>query len=164
MLKSELRDMINRYNIVQVDDKLRIYNLEGTEAEKIATFAKIKAVKAEIIAYLQSKGEIEGLEYLAQLADQWKEYYAKTEKAYETECLEAYLPKKPSETMEEANSRYPRAAAYRQAEKYANAANYHKSAAGIRAKERIEDSEDYMQVIKDMEDDWSSAATESMWD
>ena len=58
----------------------------------------------------------------------------------------------------EAKKLYPIAAAWIRADAFEAASNYAKSAAGQRAKKRIDAGEDYNGVLADMDAEWKSAA------
>ena len=73
------------------------------------------------------------------------------------------VPAKPEANLEALEAQYPIAAAYRLAKSYERAANYNKSAAGSKAVVRIENGEDYKQVLADMEAEWQASVTDNMW-
>lgn len=175
MTDIQLANMVKMYQISLTEAGEIRFCVAGTKAEQEATRDELLSHKAEIVEYLQGIKKaanerqakidaIDGLSYLYDIAGQWERFYADRNKAFETECVDAFYPKKPSETMSEANARYPRAAAYRLVLEWSNSENYHKAIAGRTALERIIDGENHERVIKEMEDEWGQAAARNMWD
>lgn len=74
-------------------------------------------------------------------------------------------PAKPSAgAMAALAKKYPRANAYLQAEAYSRASNFRKASAGKKAMKAIAGGESYKKAIKRMEEEWSKAADDHMWD
>lgn len=72
--------------------------------------------------------------------------------------------KSPAQTkVAELKKRYPRAAAYIQAENYAYSSNYDKSSAGKKAMETIRKGGNYKKAIKEMEERWKKSSTRGLY-
>lgn len=69
-----------------------------------------------------------------------------------------------SNTAAAVEKKYPRAVAYLKAESYTFSSNYRKSAAGRQAMNEIASGKSYKKALKKMEEEWSKAASEHMWD
>lgn len=174
----------------EIENFLRYTNIELVQHEgKDALMARTsnkndlqyaKENKEAIIAHLKEKERaaeerkekiknIEGLEKLEKIASDWSNYNYDESKRFndmmnsEGGSMRENRYEKPTETLSELNKMYPRAAAYREAQSYERASNADKSAAGMRAKERIINGEDPQKVIKEMQQEWSEAASRAVW-
>lgn len=172
------QELINKYNLDISPDGRLFSRTKLTEAAK----SKIKEQKAEIIEIIKAEKEaqkaqaekehqeymeklngIEGLKEIEALKEKWERYnYELDRSIYSGSGI--IRATKPSETVEELEAKYPRAAAYRKACNWSNSRNYKKSSEGTKASERILNGEDYEQVIKEMEDNFSEYCTEHIWD
>lgn len=73
-------------------------------------------------------------------------------------------PVAPKSDINELINKYPRSAAYIKAENWKMSANYSKSIYGEKACNRIINEENYENVIKEMEKEWSDYCERNMWD
>lgn len=103
-------------------------------------------------------------ELRAAIADEDR-YHEAFERMMEDEYNDGARPPKPVQiSSAEVGLRYPIAAAYIKAEAWECAAHYAKSAAGKRAKQRLEAGEPYQQVIAEMEAEWDQHVNAHVWD
>lgn len=132
----------------------------------------LKLRKNEIVSYLgQVEAEarrtaeereakiqsIEGLAELEKAIEAEREYRRAFNRMMDDEYNDgAFCPSKPAETPTQISARYPRAAAYVQARKWKNSANFDKSAAGEKALEAIINGEDYEMAINNMMREWDA--------
>ena len=70
----------------------------------------------------------------------------------------------PEHDIAALKEKYPRAAAFLLAESWEYMPHYMRSTAGIKAKERIINGEDYTEVIKDMKAEWDEYIKDHRWD
>ena len=169
-------EMIKKYDIrLATEGRIGIYNANRAKKDKMLD--TIFAAKPEIIAVLTAEKEaaekaaaerkakidaIEGLNELKAAIDEHERYYYDFNAAMERG--DGRLPARPTSSVRETAEKYPRAAAYLKAESYEYSANYAKSGAGKKARERIINGEDYEQVLADMEKEWSEYCNEHVWD
>ena len=77
------------------------------------------------------------------------------------------FPSKPSVTPEDIEAmrkKYPRAAAYREAEERSLSSHYVQAGAYKKALERIINGEDYEKALADAESEWKAYLAEHVWD
>jgi hypothetical protein len=106
---------------------------------------------------------IEGLDELENAIGEWRSYDYEFSRRFDNESLSSISPRRPKSDINEIKKQYPRAAAYLKARAFSDAHNYAKAAAGKKALERIINGEDYNKVIQEMEEEWSKAASEAVW-
>ena len=97
---------------------------------------------------------IEGLDELRAAIDAWKVYRDCFKK-----WLDGYIhdrPALPEANIKELEEKYPRAAAYRTAEVWANSTSLAKARFGLQACGRILAGEDHNEVLKDMNNAWAA--------
>lgn len=176
-MKFEIAEIIKKYNIrISKDgaqlacDKRIMKDAEAVEF--------VKSHKAEIIAYIKNeedakrraaeerKAKIAAIEGLEEIRDARADLAAWHEEfnASFNDVGGLGVRPKPEYDFDALNAQYPRAAAYLAAEAFEYAANYAKSAAGKKAKERIINGEDYKQAIADMEAEWKEHCEKHIWD
>lgn len=102
----------------------------------------------------QKPEPIEGLFYLQDTIYAWKVYHARFQMYLDGDIHER--PVKPAIGVGELEKKYPRAAAYRTAEVWANSASFAKARFGQQACERILAGEDHNQVLDDMNKAWAA--------
>lgn len=107
-------------------------------------------------------GAIEGLSEIRDAIVEHDRYWEKFN--YAVEHGTGILPAPPKTDVKVLMEKYPRAAAYLKAENYMKSANFMKADAGIRARDRILNGEDYEKVIADMESEWKAFCEKHMWD
>lgn len=126
------------------------------EASAETTTEQIETTAAPATEPIQGLGEIR------QAQSQWSAYREKFADAMERGT--GIFPAQPKIDIEALNQQYPRAAAYIQAERFAHAAHYAKSAAGKKAMARIINGDDCATALEDMQAEWSDYAESRMWD
>lgn len=176
-MTDKIKKVISRYNVRLHGDGTQLA-AERSIAKHPEDCAFLREHKADIIAYIKAEEDakaraaaerrakiaaIEGLEALRSLEALWDEYRARFEQFIDNDAI-GRCPDMPLTTLDEARAALPRAAAYLDAERFADAAHYAKSAAGVRAINRILDGEDYSDVIDDMHAEWSSYCNAHAWD
>lgn len=118
-------------------------------AEHDAKVAAADAKRAKIDA-------IEGLNELRKAINDIDRYHRAFDRMMEDENNDGVRPpKRPTMNVEELKAKYPRAAAYLKAEKFATGAHYVKANAGSKALDKIINGEDYTAAIAEMEAEWS---------
>ena len=99
---------------------------------------------------------IEGLDEVRAVINAEENYRDALIKAYESGS--GVLPESPKGSVFEIRKKYPRAAAYVEAELLAESVDSEKARIGRRAKDRIINGEDFVKVLQDMENEWIKAA------
>lgn len=175
------QELINKCRInLTPDDALAVNPPKGlTKAQKTQMIADLTAAKPEIVAILKSKAQakenayqarqkaidgIAGLTELKKAIDAEYAYYNERNRRWEDESMSGILPAQPKIKPADLKAQYPRAAAYIKAEAWTLASNSAKYSAGKKALERIINGEDHIQVITDMETEWSNHCDEHVWD
>ena len=118
--------------------------------------------KKKLNEELAKIGEIEGLFEIKDAIAEREKFLKEYNDAVENGT--GILPAPPKTDIKALMDKYPRASAYLKAENYMKPANFMKSDAGIRARDRIVNGEDYEKVISDMESEWKSFCEKHMWD
>lgn len=172
MTRTEIENMVRRYNIFAMDDGRICARPDAgkkcfTDAEKV----EISAAKPELLNYFaEVKAEaasraakiaaIEGIKEIEAIQSEWETYFYKRDRAFESEC--GRFPTAPKTEISSVKAKYPRAAAYLLAQSYSFASNYEKAHAGRNALERIINGEDHDTVIAEMKSEWEAAAHEAV--
>ena len=170
-----ISEIIDRYGIfLMPDGRIGIHFLESGDK----MFDYIKEHKQEIVDYIKAEKErekreyeererkiasIEGLkEIKAAIADlqDWQDEF---DRSFD-DVGGLGVRKKPEYDLKAMKARFPRAAAYLEAESFDFSSNYNKSKAGRKAKERILNGEDYVSAIADMKNEWDAYIKERMFD
>ena len=99
---------------------------------------------------------IEGLDEVRAVINAEENYRDALIKAYESGA--EVWPESPKGSVFEIRKKYPRAAAYIEAELLAESVDAVKASIGRRAKERIINGEDFVKVLIDREEEWIAAA------
>lgn len=176
-MKFEIAEIIKKYNIRIGGDgtQLACANFIAKNADAVAF---VKSHKAEIIAHIKNEEDakrraveermakiaaIEGLEEIRNARADLAAWHDEFNASFNDVGGLGVRPK-PEYDFDALNAQYPRAAAYLAAEAFEYAANYAKSAAGKKAKERIINGEDYKQAIADMEAEWKEHCEKHIWD
>lgn len=108
---------------------------------------------------------IEGLQEIRDAYHAEDRYRAAFERMMDDESNDgACPPTRPTADIPALLEKYPRAAAYLEAERYSMAAHYVKAAAGRKAIDAIIDGEDYQAAIAAMEKKWADHVAASIWD
>lgn len=108
---------------------------------------------------------IPGLVELRAAREDEERYHEAFERMMDDEFNDGARPPEPVRVSSaEVAGQYPVAAAYLKAEAWETASHYAKSAAGVRAKKRLEAGEPYQQVIAEMEQEWTKHVNEHVWD
>ena len=121
-----------------------------------------EAEKKKLNEELAKIGEIEGLFEIKDAIAEREKFLKEYNDAVENGT--GILPAPPQTDVKALMAKYPRASAYLKAESYMKSANFMKADAGIRARDRIVNGEDYEKVISDMESEWKSFCGKHMWD
>lgn len=107
----------------------------------------------------QKIANIEGLKAIQEALDAEDDY----ERAEDESNDGVNQPSKPSVKSADLKAQYPRAAAYLKAREYEFSCYYGKSSAGMKAKDRIINGEDYAQALSDMVGEWSAHSDKQAW-
>lgn len=118
--------------------------------------------KKKLNEELAKIGEIEGLFEIKDAIAEREKFLKEYNDAVENGT--GILPAPPKPDIKALMNKYPRASAYLKAESYMKSANFMKADAGIRARDRIINGEDYEKVISDMESEWKAFCEKHMWD
>ena len=118
--------------------------------------------KKKLNEELAKIGEIEGLFEIKDAIAEREKFLKEYNDAVENGT--GILPAPPKTDIKALMDKYPRASAYLKAESYMESANFMKADAGIRARDRIINGEDYEKVISDMESEWKAFCEKHMWD
>ena len=118
--------------------------------------------KKKLNEELAKIGEIEGLFEIKDAIAEREKFLKEYNDAVENGT--GILPAPPKTDIKALMDKYPRASAYLKAESYMKSANFMKADAGIRARDRIVNGEDYEKVISDMENEWKAFCEKHMWD
>ena len=118
--------------------------------------------KKKLNEELAKIGEIEGLFEIKDAIAEREKFLKEYNDAVENGT--GILPTPPKTDIKALMDKYPRASAYLKAESYIKSANFMKADAGIRARDRIINGEDYEKVISNMESEWKSFCEKHMWD
>lgn len=147
-------------------------------AEKNGDFGAIVAAKSEIIELLTNEEKarkeaaelrrkkidaIQGLEEIRAAMDDLKSWHREFDASFD-DCGGLGVRAKPMYDFDKLCEIYPQAAAYLKAEKYADASNYAKSAAGEKALEAIINGADPAETIAAMEAEWNEYCDKHIWD
>ena len=147
-------------------------------ARKNGDFNAIVAAKSEIIALLTAEetarkeaeelrrakiAAIPGLKEIRAAMDDLKSWHREFNASFD-DCGGLGVRAKPRYDFDKLCETYPQAAAYLKAEKYADASNYAKSAAGEKALEAIINGADPAETIAAMEAEWSAYCDKHIWD
>lgn len=149
----------------------------ASDAEK----AEVKARKKEIYDYLIAQrteqeataderrrkiAAIEGLEELRHAEFDLSEWNKKFKASFDGESAVGGLGvgPRPKVDIDALKAKYPRAAAFMQAEAWSLADNYIKSGAGCDAMEKIINGDSYSAAIAEMERIWAEYVNANIWD
>jgi hypothetical protein len=125
--------------------------------------AEAEAEAADALDAQQLAG-IAGLSELQSAIDAWEQYGAKLEAMMEDENNDGvFPPKKPEVSITELRIQFPRAAAYIDAQTFAQADHYVKAAAGHKAMQAILSGADHTQAIAKMKNDWAAYCDKHIW-
>lgn len=105
---------------------------------------------------------VPGLDILRAARHEWDVYHEDFNRSFDREDGCCNRPRKPASDPDAIAIQYPIAAAYLRAEGFSLAAHHAKAGAGSRATERIVSGEDYMTVIREMESEWTTYATNNV--
>lgn len=142
---------------------------------------EVKARKKEIYDYLLAQrteheataeerrrkiAAIAGLEELRRAKFELAEWDRKFKSSFDGEDAVGGLGvgPRPKVDIDALEAKYPRAAAYMQAEAWSLADNYVKSGAGRDAMEKIINGDNYPAAIAEMERTWAEYVNENIWD
>lgn len=159
---------INRYICAKADAATMRRSLARKSMAEIATVVRV-AVHLEGERWAAQEAAIAkaipGLAELRAAVEDEERYHDEFERMMEDEGNDGARPPKPIK-IESATVRaqYPIAAAYIKAEAWEQASHYAKSAAGKRAKQRLEAGEPYQQVIAEMDAEWTQHVNAHAWD
>ena len=106
---------------------------------------------------------IEGLKILKDAIRDIENWHYEFEKSFDDVGGLGVRPY-PEHDIAALKEKYPRAAAFLLAESWEYMPHYMRSTAGIKAKERIINGEDYNEVIKDMKAEWDEYIKDHRWD
>lgn len=171
----EMENFISKYRVRIIGDKLGADNYITKHPEDAEY---LRSHKQEIIDYIKSKeiaekkriearkAKIQSIKGLKEIEAAESAWYRYDEQSSQFIYKGGYgkAPEKPSVTMNEMYKKYPRAAAYREAEKWENSSNYTKSAFGREAKEQIINGKSYKTAIAKMKKDWKEYTEKHLWD
>jgi len=172
----DTNELISKYSIKKVGDQMKISPAYGKKVVPVDELEEIKARKPEIMVELTARATaaakreaniaaIEGIDAIISAQNAEEHYSRAFDRMMENESNDgARPPHKPTVSSAEMINKYPRAAAYLQAEGWTMSSNLDKYCAGKKALERIINGEDYTQVIAEMEAEWSAAAEKHVWD
>lgn len=175
-----IEEIVRRYDLCRLNpDKIWARILPNEPAARAEIMANLKNRKQEILAYFAERDvakkrdareyqekidAISGLaEIRAALADleAWsEEFNANMERGDSGVGLRP----RPQYDMDAMRTKYPRAAAFLEAEKMSHSPHYAKSAAGRKALESIINGGDYAQALKDANVEWDAYVQEHVWD
>lgn len=161
-------------------DKLQLFPHPYME-ESARLFAEIKAGRwaaelVEIKAHLRDEharhmereakiNAIEGLDELRAAIDDIARYRREFDTMMDDEFNDGVFPPVlPPHDINAMKAKYPRAAAYLAAERFAESPNYSKANYGADAINRIIDGDDPGEVIRAMEESWSDYCLRNVWD
>ena len=182
-----LKDLISEYGISLATEfkpgvgfvptgKLMVRR--GDLAKENGDFGAIVAAKGDIIALLTAEEKarkeaaelrrkkidsIPGLKESRAAMDDLKSWHREFNASFD-DCGGLGVRAKPRYDFDKLCETYPQAAAYLKAEKYADASNYAKSAAGEKALEAIINGADPAETIATMESEWSAYCDKHIWD
>lgn len=150
----------------------------GDLAKKNGDFDAIVAAKGDIIALLTAEEKerkeaaelrrkkieaIPGLKEIRAAMDDLKSWRREFDDSFR-DCGGLGVRAKPMYDFDKLCETYPQAAAFLKAQKYADASNYAKSAAGEKALEAIINGADPAETIAAMEAEWSAYCDKHIWD
>ena len=175
MNQEEIKNLVSKYNITEVSGQLRAIMPKKKNPEDVE---KIKTWKPEILKYLSSEkaktedrenriNSIDGLSEIRNCRIDWEVYNSARksamERMMETGASEMRA-EKPEVTVSELMERFPKAAAYLQAEALAWKTNYEMSEIGKKALERIIFENNFESVIADMNEELENLKSTHLWD
>lgn len=115
--------------------------------------------------HAQQLAGIDGLSELQGAINAWMQYGAGLEAMMDDEYNDgARPPRKPTASITALRATYPRAAAYVDAQTFADADHYAKAAAGRTAMQAILAGEDYTAAMAAMQASWSAYCDAHIWD
>lgn len=172
-------ELIDRYTIGLFKDG-KIW-AQGVKKGDMDAMKVIKARKPEIMAELVAREEakerawaewkakvdaIEGLTEIREAQDKLEQWHMDFAASFEgpEACGGFGVGPRPNVDIDALKARYPRAAAYLQAQSWRNSSNYEKAEAGRVAEEKIVAGEDFAAAIAEMEQRWSDFCTGKAWD
>lgn len=165
MEKRRIEQLIKDYELrITADGNLAVRSFLRPTAKDIED---IKSHKEEIIQYFkdientkelknQKIKAIEGLAELQKAINEYENYLCKKENAFENEFASSVSKSYDGASIKELKAKYPRASAYLLANSWTYSNNYHKSALGQIALDKIIDGNDYNEAISQMESVWTS--------
>jgi len=175
-----IEEIVKKYDLCWLKpDKVWARILPNEPEERAEIVASLKARKPEILKYFADRDEavkravrehqekidaIQGLaEIRAALADleSWREELREN---IERGDSGVGLRTPPQSNLDELRAKYPRAAAYLEAEKMSYSPNPMKAAAGRKARERIVNGEDHKQALAEARAEWTAYVQEHVWD
>ena len=172
-------EMVKKYDIVDYGDG-RIMMRNHYAVKKDNAMGEIKAMKSEIMAYLRAKAAetaakkemreakiaaIDGLDEIKNAIYDMQAYHKAFNRMMDDEYNDGVNPpQKPQADIKFLEARYPRAAAYIQAENMSYAANDVKASAGKRAMECIINGGDYTAALADANKEWSDYCDKHLFD
>lgn len=175
-----IEEIVRRYDLCWLNpDKIWARILPNEPAARAEIMANLRKRKPEILEYFAERDAakkrdareyqekidaISGLkEIRAALADleAWdEEFNANMERGDSGVGLRP----RPQYDMDAMRAKYPRAAAFLEAEKMSHSPHYVKSAAGRKALESIINGGDYAQALKAANAEWDAYLQEHVWD
>ena len=172
-------ELVWEFRVERRGDKIGTF-YPPSDPQRLAEFSEqMKALKPEIMQYLidQENGKaraakerqerIDAIPGLAELKNaigdlgKWTEEF---ERNLERGDSGVGLRPRPQYDIDAMRTKYPRAAAFLEAEKMAYSPHYVKSAAGQKALDRIINGEDYAQALADAKAEWNAYLQEHIWD
>lgn len=176
MKAEEIRELVVKYDISEVDGNLKVYM---TNPVNKLDSDKIRSGKPEILEYLRNEkaqdqdreGRINAIEGLSEIRNcrwDWQKYNSESknimEYMMETGGASKRTAEKPECTVKELMERFPRAAAYLEAESISLKTNFEMSDIGAKALERIIYEDDYKTAIADMKKELDNLKSKHLWD
>lgn len=150
---------------VQLMKKENAKDLIHTHRDEIFQFLS-KQFDTEQKIKAERRKKIDGIEGLKILKDAIRDienWHYEFEKSFDDVGGLGVRPY-PEHDITALKEKYPRAAAFLLAESWEYMPHYMRSTAGIKAKERIINGEDYNEVIKDMKAEWDEYIKDHRWD
>lgn len=176
MKAEEIRELVVKYDISEVDGNLKVYM---TNPVNKPDSDKIRSGKPEILEYLRNVkaqeqdrenriNAIEGLSEIRNCRWDWQKYNSESKNVMvymmETGGVKKRTAEKPECTVKELMERFPRAAAYLEAESISLKTNFEMSDIGVKALERIIYEDDFESVIADMKKELDNLKSKHLWD
>lgn len=178
-MEMKIKELVEKYKMFLSSDGTRLGVREMEQAKTDGMMDTIKAQKDDIMSFLKEKkaaeekaakeriekiNAIEGLKEIQEAIQEQETWTRKFNYNMNNEYTSSIVSSRPEDRVETLKEKYPRAAAYLKAESLFLSENSDISNIGKSALDKIINGEDFVSVMKKVEEERKSLAESHMWD